>query len=550
MGGLGFFCMGVAALAQTGVVMTRSGELLKGEIRFELGQASIQQGDAPAKKITSSELSWLRFQRLSLPEPTLLEGEQRGIVTTRFPEEGFRGVPVTSVESQILFPLRSPRAGDTNLGPFSIRWEGQLIPVIEGMHRFTLRGSGNATLWIQSQIVCRQVSTHGLRQSSASLYLDAKERYNVVLEWSQPAGEAMMHLDWEVVGLGVESIPANRLTHQADTSPRSDLLHGLLGTYYGGSDFSNPRLQRIDRAIDFNWRKRGPYPESGVAERFSATWTGQLVVPETASYRFSVESEGGVRFFIDGEKLYDRWEDFPDTAISVATFPTSIEAGKPHGVKVDFFNEISRSRLKIEFYQDPKSRPLKLGDCLTPDLPAERSEPFLSHDKEIHALRVVPVGVQLTGGSMLGVLPDSASASLLRFRTNGLLRQLPVDAVARIQFAEIPPELEVKFDPQRAGAWLHNGDFLEGDFQGMDEREVRLGSILFGNRGVERDRVLALVLRSFVPSSKPWGVVLRDGSVLRLDELVLEPGSVSLRATPFNGLKVPMALISELRFLP
>jgi hypothetical protein len=158
--------------------------------------------------------------------------------------------------------------------------------------------------------------------------------------------------------------------------------------------------------------------------------------------------------------------------------------------------------------------------------------------------------VRLVDGSILGMLPDSASSTSFRFPTNGLMRKLAVDAVSRIQFGEVPADVAARFDPHRTGVWLHNGDFLEGDFQGMDSREIRLGSVLFGNRGVERERVLVLLLRPPSTSQKPWAVLLHDGSTLRLDPMVFESGSVLLKANPFSGLKVPSSRISEIRHLP
>jgi hypothetical protein len=138
----------------------------------------------------------------------------------------------------------------------------------------------------------------------------------------------------------------------------------------------------------------------------------------------------------------------------------------------------------------------------------------------------------------------------LRFPAQAAVAAVPVDSVSRLQFAEVAAAVAARIDPQRTGAWLHNGDFLEGDFQGMDAREIRLGSVLFGNRTIERDRVVAVVLRPLTPKPRPWRVSLRDGSTLRLDQLPLDAGTLTLKASPFSGLRIPASSISEVRWEP
>jgi glucose/arabinose dehydrogenase len=76
-----------------------------------------------------------------------------------------------------------------------------------------------------------------------------------------------------------------------------------------------PVLVRVDDGIDFNWG--GGTPGDGVpADNFSARWTKSLTVAEEGSYKFTVTGDDGVRLFVDGEKVLDKW--FPQGATTYA----------------------------------------------------------------------------------------------------------------------------------------------------------------------------------------------------------------------------------------
>ena len=60
----------------------------------------------------------------------------------------------------------------------------------------------------------------------------------------------------------------------------------------------------------------------------------------------------------------------------------------------------------------------------------------------------------------------------------------------------------------------------------MEANEIKLGSILFGNRTVERERVLAIVLRPIASQPRQWAVRTQKGSVFVLDEVVFEPAAL------------------------
>ena len=65
-------------------------------------------------------------------------------------------------------------------------------------------------------------------------------------------------------------------------------------------------VQRCDDTIDFDWGRGGP---GSVADGFSARWTKTVRFPSTGDYEVTIGADDGIRMFVDGVKVYDRWVD-------------------------------------------------------------------------------------------------------------------------------------------------------------------------------------------------------------------------------------------------
>src|SRR5262245_2910889 len=101
----------------------------------------------------------------------------------------------------------------------------------------------------------------------------------------QPGAQAQagLRLSWEGPSTGgAEPVAAENLF-----TVTPDESHGLLGTYYAGSQWDGPALfQRIDPDLQFEWSEdeptRGP---------FSVSWQGQIDIPSAGRYLFQVDAD-------------------------------------------------------------------------------------------------------------------------------------------------------------------------------------------------------------------------------------------------------------------
>ncbi len=132
----------------------------------------------------------------------------------------------------------------------------------------------------------------------------------------------------------------NSLTAASSATPPA--APGLVGSYYldsGSHEFpATPTVVRGDSDVDFWWAGTAPAPGLP-AERFLARWEGKVTVPNAGDYRFGAQSDDGVRIWIGGTPVVDRWVD-------QTSWPASNYGAPIH------FNALESKSIKIEYYQN------------------------------------------------------------------------------------------------------------------------------------------------------------------------------------------------------
>lgn len=78
--------------------------------------------------------------------------------------------------------------------------------------------------------------------------------------------------------------------------------------YYNNTNlWGNPALVRGDNEINFNWGSGSPAPNVG-SDNFSVRWSRQVWFDRSGVYRFTVNSDDGMRMFIDGRPVLNYWD--------------------------------------------------------------------------------------------------------------------------------------------------------------------------------------------------------------------------------------------------
>lgn len=116
-------------------------------------------------------------------------------------------------------------------------------------------------------------------------------------------------------------------------------INGLLGTYYDQDNisrayFTGSQIERLDATVDFNFG--GSAPLSGIGrDRFSVRWQGFVVPDSSDNYQFRTRTDDGVRLYIDGVLLIDRWVDQGPTNRDSASI--ALNAGQQYEIVMEYY---------------------------------------------------------------------------------------------------------------------------------------------------------------------------------------------------------------------
>jgi hypothetical protein len=113
-------------------------------------------------------------------------------------------------------------------------------------------------------------------------------------------------------------------------------VEGLLGEYYT-RDTTNPwkdlLMKRLDPMVNFNWGSNSPDP-AVPADNFMVRWTGQVEVPDTATYTFYTQTDDGVRLWVNNQLIIDNWTDHSST-LDQGTIKLTV--GQRYDIRLEYY---------------------------------------------------------------------------------------------------------------------------------------------------------------------------------------------------------------------
>lgn len=127
---------------------------------------------------------------------------------------------------------------------------------------------------------------------------------------------------------------------------------GLTARYYDNLDFTAYKMTRVDPTIIFDW---GPNPPSTSmdADQFSVRWSGMVAPRYSQTYTFYATTDDGVRLWVDGQLIIDKWVDQGPTTWS-AQLP--LDAGRRYDIRMEFYENFGGAQARLEWQSVSQAR--------------------------------------------------------------------------------------------------------------------------------------------------------------------------------------------------
>jgi glucose/arabinose dehydrogenase/regulation of enolase protein 1 (concanavalin A-like superfamily) len=144
--------------------------------------------------------------------------------------------------------------------------------------------------------------------------------------------------------------------------------NGLVAEYFRGMTLADRVVVRRDSTVDFDWFEGSPDPLIP-QDQFSARWTGRIRPQFTETYTFTTTTDDGVRLWVNGRLLIDRWVDQPPTS---HTTQIALVAGRDYPVVLEYFENGGGAVSQLQ-WQSPR-QPVQIvpTTALFPPLPPNR----------------------------------------------------------------------------------------------------------------------------------------------------------------------------------
>jgi hypothetical protein len=235
---------------------------------------------------------------------------------------------------------RSPAPGLVNTDNFSARWS-RTLDLGAGAYRFRVRVDDGARLWVNNRLLIDEWRNQPERTYTADIQLPGGA-VPVRLEYLEHRGGALVQLSWERIE------PAGGGSNWR-------------GEYFNNRELSgSPALVRADRAIDFNWGTGSPAPGVVSTDDFSVRWTATLNF-NGGRYRFTTETDDGVRLYIDDRLVIDHWREQDRSRNNTEV---NLSRGN-HRLRMEYFDKAGNAVARLSWQRIGNQQPAPVGNVIT-----------------------------------------------------------------------------------------------------------------------------------------------------------------------------------------
>jgi glucose/arabinose dehydrogenase/PKD repeat protein len=211
---------------------------------------------------------------------------------------------------------------------FSARWT-KTQRFGAGRYRFTAFADDGVRLYVDGKRVLDQ--WQGPANTEFSTTVDLGEgRHTIKMEYVEYGGGAAAALSWAAAA----EQPPDTWRAEYWNAPANNEIPSRA-----------PDVARDEEQIDHDWGQGSPDPAIGV-NRFLARWTRTLSLAP-GDWEFTATADDGVRLYVDGVRVIDRWIDEGTT-----TYRTTLPLdGGPHRVVMAYYENGGGAVAKLDYHE-------------------------------------------------------------------------------------------------------------------------------------------------------------------------------------------------------
>ncbi|MBE8969004.1 PQQ-dependent sugar dehydrogenase [Nostocales cyanobacterium LEGE 12452] len=286
---------------------------------------------------TKSSLESIDQGQSSISARSSLLSQGDGLKAEYYDNIDFTNLKQTRIDPTVNFNWGAS-SPDPSIGvdTFSARWTGKLEAKYSETYNFYTTSDDGVRLWVNGQQIINKLVDQPATAYSGSIALVAGEKYDIRLDYYENKSNAVSQLAWSSTSQAKEIIPQSQLYSNVGTSSSGN---GLKAEYYDNIDFTNLKQTRIDPTVNFNWGAGSPDPSIGV-DSFSARWTGKVEAKYSETYNFYTTSDDGVRLWVNGQQIINKFIDQPATAYSGSI---ALVAGQKYDIKLEYYENKSNA---------------------------------------------------------------------------------------------------------------------------------------------------------------------------------------------------------------
>lgn len=220
----------------------------------------------------------------------------------------------------------SPAPGVVGSDNFSVFWK-RAIYFPGGNYRFTATIDDGMRVWVDGVLIIDSWWDSQVHSMSNVIYLSTGD-HAIEVRYYESGGQAVARVTWTAVGGSGSPAP----------------IVNWKGEYFNNMSLSgSPALVRDDAHINFDWGVGSPAPGHIGADNFSVRWTRTLWL-NPGRYRFTVIADDGVRLWVNGQLVVDKWLDSYE-----GTYFAEVDIPGSTAIQMEYYENIGGAVARLDW---------------------------------------------------------------------------------------------------------------------------------------------------------------------------------------------------------